>query len=80
MRLRVRPEDRRPDPPPLDTDDRRAVAVGIAVWLVLLVLSVALHDRLVAAGRGWWLSVCVAAVLLGVVGLVHLQRRYRRRG
>jgi Protein of unknown function (DUF2530) len=78
VRLRVRPEDRRPDPAPLATDDRRAVALGTAVWAVLLVLAAVQHDRLAAQGRGWWLWVCVAGVLLGGVGLLHLRRRARR--
>ncbi|SDQ65348.1 Protein of unknown function [Quadrisphaera sp. DSM 44207] len=82
MWLMVPPAERRPDPEPLATDDRRAVVVGTLVWAVLAVACVVARDRLAAQGTGWWLEVCVAGALLGLAGLAHLQRRegLKRRG
>lgn len=75
MRLYLRPHERHPDPEPLRTDDRKAVLVGSAVWLVLLVACLVLRDDLAAAGRGWWAWSCVAGLGLGAFGLVYLHRR-----
>lgn len=75
MRLYLRPEERRPDPEPLRTDDRRAVLVGTGTWAVLLVVAVVVRDDLRADGHGWWLWVCVAGIALGLVGLLYLHRR-----
>ena len=79
MRLYQRSADRRPDPPPLRTDDRATVLAGIAVWAVLGVVALALHDRLQADGRGWWVWTPVAGVLLGLAGLRYVSRRSRPR-
>jgi len=77
VRLTPRPEERRPDPPPLPTNDRRTVDVGTIVWGVLLVLAIAFHGRLGESGHGWWVWVPVAGVLLGLLGLWYLGRRRR---
>lgn len=79
MRVLLRPEERRPDPEPLRTDDRKAVLVGIALWAVLAVLALVFRDDLVATGRGWWLWCAVAGVGLGIAGLAYLHHREVRR-
>lgn len=68
---------RRPDPPPLDTDDRRTVAVGMGVWAVLLVVAVVRYDSLAAQGRGWWVWTPVVGIALGIFGLYYLRRHNR---
>lgn len=78
MRLRLRPDERRPDPEPLETDDRKAVVVGTVVWIVVLVVMLVQRDDLVAEGRGWWLWTCVAGASLGGLGLLYLHRRELR--
>jgi len=70
---------RRPDPPPLETDDVRAVSIGTAIWALALVGLLPLRARLVAAGRGWWLWACAVGVLLGLAGVAYCLRRRRRR-
>ena len=66
--------ERRPDPAPLETDDVKIVAAGTAVWalalVVVLVLKLAgvdVHD--------WWLEMCGAGALLGLVGVRYCVRR-----
>jgi hypothetical protein len=65
---------RRPDPPPLETDDVKIVAGGTAAWgLALVVLLVA---RVAGADvHGWWIAMCAAGALLGLVGVRYCQRR-----
>ena len=73
--LYLPPEERRDDPAPLRTDDRRTVMVGTAVWAVLLVVTLLARDELGAADRGWWAWSCAAGVALGLVGLAYLHHR-----
>jgi FtsH-binding integral membrane protein len=77
VRLYQRSADRRPDPPPLATDDRATVLVGIGLWLVALVVTLVLHARLADQGRTWWIWTAVTGVLLGLAGLVYLRRHGR---
>jgi hypothetical protein len=65
---------RKPDPPPLETDDVRIIAAGTAAWAVALVVLVVLR----LAGRdihGWWIVMCASGALLGLVGVRYCQRR-----
>jgi hypothetical protein len=77
VRLYQRSADRRPDPPPLVTNDRRAVLVGIGLWAVALAVTLVAHDRLHAAGRIWWIWTAVAGISLGLAGLAYLRRHGR---
>lgn len=78
VRLWRRPEDRRPDPEVVHTDDRGAVLLGTVVWVVALVVCLVDRERLVAGGDGWWVWVCVAGIGLGAIGLVHVHRQHLR--
>ena len=60
---------------PLDVDGVGAVAFGTAAWAVALVVALLLRDRLEAAGNGWWVWVCLAGTVLGLIGLPYLVRR-----
>lgn len=67
---------RRPNPPPLETDDRKIAAVGAAAWAVALVVLLAVglpkEDR-------WWLWVCVAGIAIGIFAYWYLPRLERSR-
>jgi hypothetical protein len=78
MRLYLRSHDRRPDPEPLPTDDRRTVLIGIAIWALLWVAAVVLHGWLTSTGRGWWIWTPPSAIVLGLLGLRYLRGRERR--
>ncbi|MGZ4603644.1 MAG: DUF2530 domain-containing protein [Kineosporiaceae bacterium] len=75
VRLYQRSADRRPDPPPLVTNDRATVLVGIGLWVAALVLTLVLHERLLATGRGWWTWTAVAGIAGGLLGLLYIRRR-----
>lgn len=60
--------ERKPDPPPLRTNDVRTVQVGAGLWAVAGVVFAVL---------GEWQAVwtCVAGLLLGFVGIAYTKRR-----
>jgi len=65
--------------PAVDADGLRVVSVGTALFAVAAVVLALLRPSLLAAGRGWWLWVCVSGFLLGLVGLLYCWNRVRRR-
>jgi hypothetical protein len=65
----------RPPPPPMRTNDRLTVLVGMAVWLAALIVLALLHRTLAAHHALWWLETCGAGELLGGYGLIMLARR-----
>ncbi len=77
MRLWLRDSERRPDPVPVVTDNRKAVLVGLALWLVALIVLLIFAAPLFASGDGWWLWTAVVGFGLGLVGLVYLTVRRR---
>ena len=69
---------RRPDPPPLETDDRAVVLVGMALWVVaFVVLLVFFRDDLRRHDAEWWLWSCVVGFAFGFYGLYVASRRRR---
>jgi hypothetical protein len=66
---------RRPDPPPLETNDVVLVAVGTAGWALALVVLLLL-DAVGKDIHGWWLWMCAAGIGLGLVGVRFCQRRH----
>ncbi len=65
----------RPDPPPLETDDVRLVAVGTAAWVLALLVLLVLAATDAVDVRGWWLGMCGYGIALGVFGVRYCQRR-----
>jgi hypothetical protein len=65
----------RPDPPPLETDDVRTVAVGTAAWATALVVLVVLRLTDATRVETWWLVMCGYGLLLGVAGVWYCRRR-----
>ena len=72
---------RRPDPPPLQTNEFAPIMVGTAVWGVAFVILLSRHHSLAAHGHGWYVWVGLSGFLLGFWGLslMVLHRRGRRR-
>ncbi|MFF5264912.1 DUF2530 domain-containing protein [Actinomadura viridis] len=62
---------RRPDPPPMQTNDVGVALAGTAGWaLTLVVLLIADLPR---ADR-WWLWVCAAGIVIGLFGAWYIPR------
>lgn len=64
---------------PVDVDGVRAVQVGTVVFAVLSLVALLNRAALEAAGRGWWLWVCVVGLCMGPPVLLFLRRRRSRR-
>src|SRR5437868_11112645 len=64
-------QPRRPDPPPMRTNDVRIAAGGTTAWavalVVLLIVGLPSNDR-------WWLWVCVAGIVIGLFGTWYTPR------
>lgn len=63
-------------PPPLEplhVDVVRIVAVGTALWLAALVLTLVVPG-LHRGGRDWWPWAALSGALLGLLGVVYLRR------
>ena len=69
-------QGRRPDPPPLETDDVRTVAVGAGAWLLGLVVLAVLDATDATRVETWWLVMCAWGALLGVVGVHYCRKRH----
>ncbi|WP_121436830.1 DUF2530 domain-containing protein [Actinomadura pelletieri] len=67
---------RRPDPPPMKTNDVRIAAAGAAAWavafVVLLIIGLPAEDR-------WWLWVCVTGFASGMFGVWYVPRLQAQR-
>ena len=68
--------ERRPDPPPLETDDVRTVAVGTAAWAVALVVLLVLRVTGATRVEGWWIAMCACGTVLGLLGVQYCRRRH----
>ena len=79
MRLWLRDDERRPDPVPVKTDDRRAVLVGLVLWVLALIPTLVFLGPIDAGGGGWWLWTVVVGIILGVLGLGYLSLKRLRR-
>lgn len=68
---------RRPDPPPLETDDSHVVMVGTALWAAALVVLLVLRVTDTAEVRDWWLGMCGYGIALGLVGVRYARRHHQ---
>lgn len=77
MRLFVKDSERRPDPAPLKTDDRKVILVGLGGWIAATIVLLVLLGALVATGRLVWLWTALVGIGIGIVLLAYTH--YRRR-
>ncbi len=76
MRLFIRDSERRPDPAPVKTDDRKVVLVGLVLWIIALGVMLILLRQLEESGRVWVLWTVVVGFGLGLILLVYTSRRH----
>ena len=76
MRLFLKDSERRPDPAPMKTDDRKVVLVGLVLWIVALGVMLALLPQVLDSGLDWLLWTVVGGLVLGLGLLVYTARRH----
>ena len=67
---------RRPDPPPLETNDSIVVLIGTSLWAGALLVLLVLELADLAPVRDWWLAMCGYGIALGLFGLYYVRRRH----
>lgn len=70
---------RRPDPPPLEIDESKVIAVGSAAWVLALVVMLICYGKLEDNDREWWIWTAVAGLGLGCWGWVLVRKRVEER-
>lgn len=70
--------DRR-DAEPLEIDERVPVGIGVACWVIALVVLLLIGDRLPNEGR-WWIWTCVVGITGGAFGYWYVPYLKRKRG
>ena len=75
MRLFLKDSERRPDPVPVKTDDRRPILVGLAAWVIAIIAVVLFLTQLSGSGNSALLSTCVVGIVLGLAGLIYAAKR-----
>ena len=78
MRLWLKDSERLPDPEPVLTDDRKALLIGIGLWVVALAVLTFFIGQLMDAGNSWWLWACIAGIVIGLLGLINVHLRHER--
>lgn len=75
MRLWLKDSERRPDPAPVKTDDRKAMLVGTTLWLVALVVLLLFLRPILENDGLWLLWACAAGLALGLIGILYTTLR-----
>ena len=75
MRLFLRDSERRPDPVPVKTDDRRPILVGLVVWIIATIVVLLVFRPMSDSRNGWVLWTCIVGIVLGLAGLVYTAKR-----
>jgi hypothetical protein len=75
VRLWLKDSERRPDPEPVRTDDRKPMLIGIGLWLLALIALLFGAERLIGADSTGWLWTCVCGIALGLLGLIYTHAR-----
>ena len=78
VRIWLKDSERRPDPQPVKTDDRKAILVGLALWLVAAAIVFGFIGPLTERGDAWWLWACIAGLGLGLLLLLYTQWKRRQ--
>jgi hypothetical protein len=63
---------------PLEVNGIKAVTIGTVIWSVATLIMVFMRDQLEAAGRGNWIAIGVAGIILGLLGMRYTKRRAAR--
>ena len=73
-------EPEAPELQPVADDGIGALWVGMALWAIAGVILLALNDALADRGAEWWLMVCGAGLMVGLVELGIFRARVSQEG
>lgn len=77
IRFLLKDGERRPDPEPVKTDDRKAAVVGLTLWIAAFVVALTLGPAL-PVDRGLMFWTCIAGIGIGLLGLAYTHHRHTR--
>ena len=63
---------------PLEVNGITAVTIGTVIWSVATLIMVLMRNQLEEAGRGNWIAIGVAGIILGLLGMRYTKRRAAR--
>jgi hypothetical protein len=63
---------------PLEVNGITAVTLGTVIWSVATLIMVLMRNQLEEAGRGNWIAIGVAGIVLGLLGMRYTKRRAAR--
>jgi hypothetical protein len=63
---------------PLEVNGITAVTVGTVIWSAVTLILVFMRNQLEASGRGNWIAIGVAGIILGLLGMRYTKRRVAR--
>jgi len=75
LRIFLKDSERRPDPVPVRTDDRRAILIGLVAWVVALVVVLVFFAPITGPGNRSLFWTCAVGIVLGLAGLVYSAKR-----
>jgi len=74
VRFYVKDSLRKPDPAPVKTNAKLALAVGTGFWFLAL-LFLLFAPKEVSKAETWNFATCIVGIVLGVYGLIHVARK-----
>ena len=77
MRLWLKDSERRPDPAPAATDDRKPLITGLILWLAALTVLLARFGPTGPSGDYTWTGACLIGAGIGAAGLAFVYRQRR---
>jgi len=77
IRFLLKDGERRPDPEPVQTDDRKAALVGLSLWIIAFVVAMVMGPALpFDFGLVFW--TCIAGIVIGLIGLAYTHHQHTR--
>lgn len=78
MRLWLKDSERRPDPAPAATDDRKPLITGLILWMAALTVLLVAFGPTGPSGDYTWTLTCLIGAGIGAIGLAVVYRHRRK--
>jgi hypothetical protein len=74
VKVFVKFSERHPEPTVANIHSKKIVLVGIALWVLVLIILLAFYPALSDAGLLWWLHTALVGIGLGVLGFFAVRK------